>query len=963
MNEDADDFSGPFGSKPRSKKKLFNLFKSGKQPVADDVFSSKRKTAEEVMNIGKPAQPKKRPGYLDAGPIWLYRYVDGVNKSEGQVQYAVVPIPSQKGQFVFHVYRPAGHEEVCQAFIKPDFKMTLQKDNYVSFFDKKLQYWTFCPSQNGQAVVSKMLKAVTMTRCQNPFSDFELIKQDLNVIPQQSSKALSVGDKAKIEYSMWCLSKTEHPWELGKLMVEKRAVRIRIGQGKEIHGIEKALEGMFKGQQAILIIPGRLVDGQVDYEYPKGAPVFVEMEVVDVRFAQQQAKPSNPEPQPGVIAAQVSKQPKTVPIQQSDFKPALDTSADSNQNPGAPVRKQSISERMKKIAQANARAGGAMVLPMLTAKGSIDVIEREREQKNTQEEETTAIAQEQSSTNGAMPAGADYGHMPRQENAVPAAHFSTHPHLPSQVYQQSNREVSPHPSPQVRPNPSPQLAAEAFRQGTPSHYSAKPGASTSPDPYSQLSQQGSHQNLYNQNLMRSPQMEAADYAYNQRPPQQWEDDRRSDYNHWGYMRGRSERYLAAPGHQNVPGHPAAPVGYPMRGDPRWGNEPAPFQHHAGAANGGYGDPPGGGKLIALESELKKTNDKLDSILNAKIDEKFDLDALVKSIYSLVASEDSLKTSKDGSDEIVRKLKEDVDTLRDKQTRLLERNNELMEKQVNVHKHESVMDELRKSKQRVEEELTLAKNQLLSKDEELGDLKRQLALSGNESATLRADLEKMKVDSAALSEELASLKGSLGDQQGELTGKIDELESAAVRLAESEKQVANLQAQLEEATLESKALSAKLLESENRSTELASNLESANSNAKNSVPSDVVQKLEADLAQLKGANEEKDRELEQMRTQATFRQKEFEALKNQMGETEQQLKAEMKMYKIKLKDSFQENVRNARGEFLTRVFEFIFDQLKSELADAKPEQVTFKAVKKLLKGVGKSVLSDIDGFDS
>jgi hypothetical protein len=264
MNEDADDFSGPFGSKPRSKKKLFNLFKSGKQPVSDDVFSSKRKTAEEVLNKGQVVeQPKKRPGYLDAGPIWLYRYVDGVNKSEGQVQYAVVPMPQQKNQFVFHVYRPTGHQEVCQAFIKPDFKMTVQKDHYVSFYDKKVQYWTFCPSQNSEVILNKMLRAVTMTRCQKPFSDFAIIQQDLNVIPDQGSKALAPGDQAKIEYSMWCVSKADHPWEMGALLVEKRVARIRIGQGKEILGIEKSLSGMLKGQRSLLIIPGRLVEGQV----------------------------------------------------------------------------------------------------------------------------------------------------------------------------------------------------------------------------------------------------------------------------------------------------------------------------------------------------------------------------------------------------------------------------------------------------------------------------------------------------------------------------------------------------------------------------------------------------------------------------------------------------------------------------------------------------------------------------
>jgi hypothetical protein len=236
------------------------------------------------------------------------------------------------------------------------------------------------------------------------------------------------------------------------------------------------------------------------------------VKILDVRFAQQQAKPSNPEPQPGVSPVQVSKPSKAVKPQQTDFQPVLDTSGDQNPTPGAPIRKQSISERMKKLAlaQSNSRAGGPMILPMLTAKNSADGGQREHEQKSPPQDETQDIE-------AAMPAGADYGHMPRQENTVPAAHFSTHPHLPSQVYHSERaREPSPQPSPHSRQNPSPQPAADAFRQGTPSYYGGKPGASSSPDIYSG---QGNHQS-YGQNTMRSSTMEVPEYGYNQRPPQQ-----------------------------------------------------------------------------------------------------------------------------------------------------------------------------------------------------------------------------------------------------------------------------------------------------------------------------------------------------------------------------------------------------------------------------------------------------------
>jgi len=124
-----------------------------------------------------------------------------------------------------------------------------------------------------------------MARCQSPFEDFKTISQNLSIV-SGDQKEISTGDFVTVTYTIWALSKSEHPWEKGSLIVENRSSEVEAGKGNWILGIEQSLTGMVKGQKRLLVVPGHLVKAKsfVKHNIPWEKPIIVEVEITDIRF-------------------------------------------------------------------------------------------------------------------------------------------------------------------------------------------------------------------------------------------------------------------------------------------------------------------------------------------------------------------------------------------------------------------------------------------------------------------------------------------------------------------------------------------------------------------------------------------------------------------------------------------------------------------------------------------------------
>jgi len=236
----------------------------------------------------KTFQGKKRV-CLSVGSLWVWQHQEKPELQVlplGQSLYAVVPLRNRTSMFVFHVYAPTSNkEEICQAYLREDFTIYLQKNSYFSFYDKNGQYWLFYLKKHTEESMRDLLHAVTMARCQSPFEDFKTISQNLSIV-SGDLKEISTGDFVTITYTIWALSKTEHPWEKGALIVENRSSELRVGRGNWILGIEQSLTGMVKEQKRLLVVPGRLVKAKsfVEHNIPWENPIIVEVEITDIMF-------------------------------------------------------------------------------------------------------------------------------------------------------------------------------------------------------------------------------------------------------------------------------------------------------------------------------------------------------------------------------------------------------------------------------------------------------------------------------------------------------------------------------------------------------------------------------------------------------------------------------------------------------------------------------------------------------
>jgi len=933
MNSDADDFSGsfPMPGQESKKRNLFGLFRSTGPKNNEDALRYKSKT-QAVPQSKKKEKPAAKRSFIEACPVWLFKLVNGANQNQGAVGCAIVPT-KQAGTFIVHIYQPKTMAQVCLGVISPTFNIIVQKDHYISFYDNKQQYWTIRAQAQAPQNTEKMLHAITMARLQNPAADFKLINQPLNPVDPAAQK-LARGDQVKARYTLWNLS-ANHPWDKGDVVVKDRDVRLRLGSGKDITGIETALEGMVKGQRSICVIPGSLVQAtvQVDFKFPAGRPVIALITVRDIKKASEEANQAattapaqQPAAQPVPAAAQPAAavaQPEPAAIQASiQTKPPLAAqSSNEDTQPQRSRRKLSVGERMAKLARAH---GPGVGMQMLTAK---PVAVAPSQPSPEPAEGSGASAPGQASQG--LPVGASYGHQPpvaaqpAPDASRPRAgtdpaqhvtlggpggrtaqHYSTHPQLPHTNYASQ---------------PSPNLTANSLHQATTNANSLqqatsaqRPGPGMGPDDLHSFA--GSAYTGH----------ESHPYPAEGRPG--LEDDVRSQYSYRG-------DHPADPYPDNwSTGYPdRGPFG-PGRGDPRYRYGPpgGGYRRNPPRDYGRHPPPSGGGGFEEAKetgANVREVKDKLDGILKAKFDDKFDMEGMIKMLHSLVSERNKFKSAQEESEETIKKLRTDLDTVRSKQLAVLEKNTNLMEKAASMDKDkQSAVDDVLQKHRALEAEHEAKTKQLAEQVETLTKAKEEL----------EAKATALQASNASLEQKLSGLESSAKESAAGLSAQSAELE-AKVKALEASK--TELTAKGEKAAARVKELEA--------SVDALKNAASATGGAK-----EEATKALAQATQRGDLLEQELRDLKEKHAGAL----------EQAEKATEDARAKLKAFKQTTKTSFAEKVdaqcKQERVEMAKRVFDFVFLKMSDQLGNEK----FFKPVKKTLKTVGKQVLSDPEGFD-
>ncbi|KAM9217853.1 FK506-binding protein 15 [Leptosomus discolor] len=427
--DDADFLSPASGARLAS---LFGL---------DQTVSSQ---GNEFFQYTAPKQPKK--GQTAAGPaaqrapaapaalgaplvlvataVHAYRYTNGQYLKQGKYGAAVVGNHATK-EYRILLYI-SQQQQITSARIHPGFILTVQPNNYSTFYDDQRQNWSIMFESEKAAM--DFGKQVCIAKCNSsPVLD-AVLYQDLLLGEGQGVEG---GDSLEVAYTGWLFQNNGLGQVFDSNVNKDKLLRLKLGSGKVIKGWEEGMVGMKKGGRRYLIIPPAWAYGAqgVAGRVPPDSTLVFEVEVRRVKLVKESSgsdgqsvsSRDSPAPSPvpssdGFSADTGLLPPSTIPPKPGEPAVRAKSNSISEQLANPDVAKAKLISRMAKM--------GQPMLPFLagTAGGQLDSSDSEIEDPNTLRGTAQPVAS--SSVRPSQPAHAV---LPTVSAQVPQASGSTPP--------------------------------------------------------------------------------------------------------------------------------------------------------------------------------------------------------------------------------------------------------------------------------------------------------------------------------------------------------------------------------------------------------------------------------------------------------------------------------------------------------------------------------------------------------
>ncbi|XP_051835975.1 FK506-binding protein 15 isoform X2 [Antechinus flavipes] len=314
----------------------------------------------------QPAQktpPTAAPGgtstvLLAATAVHAYRFTNGQYVKQGKFGAAVLGNHTAK-EYRILIYI-SQQQPITSARIHSNFELTVQPNNYSTFYDDQRQNWSMMFESEKAAV--DFNKQICIAKC-NSVSSLEVVmSQDLTI---GEGPGVQVGDSLEVAYTGWLFQNHGLGQVFDSSVNKDKLLRLKLGSGKVIKGWEDGMLGMRKGGKRLLIIPPSFAYGSegISGHIPSDSTLIFEMQVKRVKFAKDSGSDGHsinshdsatPSPTPG--ADNFSAEPVLLPPTAVPFKPgepAVRTKSNSisEQLSNPDVTKAKLISRMAKMGQ------------------------------------------------------------------------------------------------------------------------------------------------------------------------------------------------------------------------------------------------------------------------------------------------------------------------------------------------------------------------------------------------------------------------------------------------------------------------------------------------------------------------------------------------------------------------------------------------------------------------------------
>ncbi|XP_064892151.1 FK506-binding protein 15 isoform X3 [Columba livia] len=377
-----------------------------------------------------PAAPKApvapaasgAPSVFVATAVHAYRYTNGQYVKQGKYGAAVVGNHTTKEyRIILYISQ---QQQIATARIHPGFVLTVQPNNYSTFYDDQRQNWSIMFESEKAAM--DFSKQVCIAKWNSsPLLD-SVLCQDLLLGEGQGAEG---GDSLEVAYTGWLFQNNGLGQVFDSNVNKDKLLRLKLGSGKVIKGWEEGMMGMKKGGRRYLIIPPAWAYGAqgVAARVPPDSTLVFEVEVRRVKLVKEssgsdgQSVSSRDSPAPSPVPSSDGFStdtgllpPSTIPPKPGEPAVRAKSNSISEQLANPDVAKAKLISRMAKM--------GQPMLPFLagTAGSQLDSSDSEIEDPNT----LRGTAQPVPSSSG-RPSQPAHAVLPTVSTQVPQASGST----------------------------------------------------------------------------------------------------------------------------------------------------------------------------------------------------------------------------------------------------------------------------------------------------------------------------------------------------------------------------------------------------------------------------------------------------------------------------------------------------------------------------------------------------------
>ncbi|XP_028312148.1 FK506-binding protein 15 isoform X2 [Gouania willdenowi] len=279
-DEDGDFLSSSGGAKLASLFGLDQDTSQGNQSFQYTAPKQPRRSSNPAPANQKSAPPTGAPAVLFATAVQAFRCINGQYVKQGKLGAAVLGTHATK-EYKLLLYL-SQQKQVTAAKIHSRFALTVQPNNYCSFYDDQRQNWSLMFDSDKNA--SDFCKEVCLAKANSVPALDSVMVQDLS---PGEGQAVENGDSLEVVYTGWLLQNHAIGQMFDTNQNKEKLLRLKIGAGKLIKGWEEGMMGMKKSGRRLIVIPPSLAYGSkgVPDRVPADSTLVFEAELRRVKFS------------------------------------------------------------------------------------------------------------------------------------------------------------------------------------------------------------------------------------------------------------------------------------------------------------------------------------------------------------------------------------------------------------------------------------------------------------------------------------------------------------------------------------------------------------------------------------------------------------------------------------------------------------------------------------------------------